>query len=157
MTWLPRGRCRASAANGGVESNTHGYGNDFRRLTKRLMTHNLSSVGAVVLLASAACIAPAQADPTATCNNGPGALSTECGTNSVATGAFGTAVGQLATATGEEATAVGTDSLASGVRSTAVGTVFTAVGVESTAIGNRSSTAADDPTAHRAPAAARAT
>src|SRR4051794_1188067 len=76
----------------------------------------------------------ALADATPECNNGAGSLSTECGTNSVATGNFGTAVGQLATATGEEATSVGTDSLASGARSTAVGVVSSAIADDTTAV-----------------------
>ena len=55
------------------------------------------SAASVVAIAIAS---PALADPTAPCNDGVGALSTECGTNSVATGNFGTAVGPLAHATG---------------------------------------------------------
>ena len=54
---------------------------------------------AATAAAAALYAVPAAADPTPPCNNGIGALSTECGTNSVATGDFSTAVGQLATAT----------------------------------------------------------
>lgn len=86
----------------------------------------------------AICVAsPALADPTAPCNDGPGLLSTECGTDSSATGAFTTALGNLSRAIGLEGTALGVDSLAAGDTSVAVGTIATANGAASTAVGVR--------------------
>ena len=70
-------------------------GNSSRRGSRLALT---ASATAMALALGVVYAAPASADPTAPCNDGPGALSTECGTNSVATGDFGTAVGQLATA-----------------------------------------------------------
>ena len=56
-------------------------------MTTRLKLQLLAAASAGAFFAAS----PAAADPTPECNNGVGSLSTECGTNSVATGNFSTA------------------------------------------------------------------
>ena len=107
------------------------------------------ALGAALLLSTTS----ATADPTPECNDGPGGLATECGTNSdtgtanQATAVGGeseasdsgtTAVGAFAKALADYDTAIGDNVIASGTNSSSFGALSAAVGLQSTAIGSGS-------------------
>lgn len=101
-----------------------------------LRTMWMAAAGAGVL----AIAAPAWADGTPECNNGPGTLSTECGANAQTIGFGSTAVGGDAYGGAQETTVLGLNARATSQYSTVIGSQAFADGESSTAIGSWAAT-----------------
>lgn len=105
------------------------------------MRITVTTAAALALTACLGALAtPLHADATPECNNGPGPLSTECGSGSTTTnsGAGATAIGANSDASGAATTAVGVRAIAGVSGATALGgDAFAGGGGQATALGSR--------------------
>ena len=112
---------------------THEDDPDVQCLGKRKPRWQLMSWFVLLLITQLSVV---QADATAPCNVGSGAISTECGVNASATGAGATAIGTNAIASATNSTALGLSAQATDTNATAVGRLAVASENYASALGN---------------------